>query len=442
MIRCRFIRAPASRRMPHAVRALAAAAALVAAATGGARAELAASCSGPVPVPLSLPAAEARLAACNREVDAALLARAAAAADVRIASQRPNPSLTLGASNVNPHAGIGAGPLRDKTVDSSVRVEQLVERGGKAVLRVEQARALLAASAADVAEQLRTQRLALRTAFFDLAAAQEKARLQRDFRRIAEASADASRRRFEAGDIPRVEADRFRLDAVRAANDERQSQSDLQRARAELARLLAAESQADALEVSPVWPDAAFGARGAERADVRAARLRLEAAERARDLARSLATRDVTVGMQADRWPVSEANTQGTGISYSLSVSFPLQVRHANEGEALRALADLESARAALAKTQAQAASDARVSEEEWRAASERRRRVEAEVAPAARDLAQGAEFAYAHGASGVLELLDARRSLKSVELDEVQLRAEAAKAWARHEAAVEGVEE
>jgi cobalt-zinc-cadmium efflux system outer membrane protein len=428
--------------MPHAARALAAAAALVVVATGGARAQFAASCAAPVPVPLSLAAAEARLAACNREVDAARLAHDAAAADLRIARQRPNPSLTLGASNVNPHAGIGAGALRDKTVDSSVRVEQLVERGGKAQLRVEQARALLAASAADIAEQLRAQRLALRTAFFDLAAAQEKARLQREFRRLSEASADASRRRFEAGDIPRVEADRFRLDAVRAANDERQSQSDLQRARAELARLLASEAQADALEVTPVWPDAPSRAPAAERADVRAARLRLEAAERSRDLARSLATRDLTVGMQADRWPVSETNTQGTGISYSLSVSFPLQVRHANEGEALRALADLAAARAALAKAQAQAASDGRVSEEEWRAASERRRRAEEEVAPAARDLAQGAEFAYAHGASGVLELLDARRSLKSVELDEVQLRAEAAKAWARREAAVDGAEE
>ena len=96
---------------------------------------------------------------------------------------------------------------------------------------------------------------------------------------------------------------------------------------------------------------------------------------------------------------MSETNTQGTGISYSLSVSFPLQVRHANEGEALRAMADLESARAALGKAQAQAASDARISDEEWRAASERRRRADAEVAPAARDLAQGAEFAYAHGA-------------------------------------------
>ncbi len=388
-------------------------------------------------------AAESRLAECNRDVVATRLAFDAAAADLRIAEQRPNPSLTLEGSNINPHAGLGSGPLRDKTFDSSVRVEQLIERGGKERLRAEQARALLAAARADVAEQLRAQRLAMRTAFFDLAAAQEKARLQHDFRVIADASADASRRRFEAGEIARVESDRFRLDAVRAANDERQAASDLQRARAELAKLLGAEARSRSLEVAPEWPrrEARVAAPGGERPDVVAALHRLESAERARDLAHSLATRDLTVGLQADHWPASEANPQGTGISYSVSVSLPLQVRHANEGEAARAIADLQSARAALERARAAAAADARIAEEEWRAASERLERAESEVAPAARDVAKGAEFAYARGATGVLDLLDARRSLKSVELDEVQLRADAAKAWARRDATVETVE-
>ncbi|MGZ5686008.1 MAG: TolC family protein, partial [Usitatibacter sp.] len=72
------------------------------------------------------------------------------------------------------------------------------------------------------------------------------------------------------------------------------------------------------------------------------------------------------------------------------------------------------------------------------RAARERREQVESEVRPVAGDVARAAEFAYARGATGVLDLLDARRSLKAVELDEVQARAEAAKAWARREAARE----
>src|SRR5947209_7380702 len=81
-------------------------------------------CAAPPPTTLSLPAADERLARCNRDVVAARLAVAAAEADLRIASQRPNPSLTLEASNVNPHLGVGAGPLRDKTFDSSIRLDQ------------------------------------------------------------------------------------------------------------------------------------------------------------------------------------------------------------------------------------------------------------------------------------------------------------------------------
>ena len=133
---------------------------------------------------------------------------------------------------------------------------------------------------------------------------------------------------------------------------------------------------------------------------------------------------------------------QGTGISYGLTLSVPLHVRHANEGEAARASADFDSAQAVLARAEAQAGAEARLAEADWLAARQRRMRVETEVRPVAREVGSAAEFAYARGATGVLDLLDARRSLKAVELDEVQARADAAKAWARREAAAETIEE
>ena len=404
-------------------------------------------CAPLPPVALTLPSAEERLRLCNRDVRAAELATIAAAADRRVAGQRPNPTFTLGASNVNPHAGFGSGPLRDKTFDSSVHIEQLVERGGKAELREAQTDRLLDAARADVAEQLRVQRLAMRTAFFDLAAAQERVRLQLEFRGLAGETAAASERRFAAGEVSRAEANRFRLDAARAENDARQAQADRERARLDLAKLIGAESSAPTIEVAPVWPDGTTAPDGkaraaGERPDVAAARRRVEAAQAARELARRIATRDVTVGLQADRWPVSEVNLQGTGTSYGLTLSVPLHVRHANEGEAARASADLETAQAVLARAQAQADAEARLAEADLRNARERRARLETEVRPVARDVAEAAEFAYKRGASGVLDLLDARRSVKAVELDEVQARAEAAKAWARREAALETFEE
>jgi cobalt-zinc-cadmium efflux system outer membrane protein len=399
-------------------------------------------CAQPPPLPLTLTAADERVVPCNREVRAAGLALAAARGDERIARQRPNPTMTLGASNVNPHAGFGAGSLRDKTFDASVRVEQLFERGGKPALRARLAEALVEAAGADVAEQVRAQRLAMRNAFFDVAATQERVRLQGEFRGLASQTAAAAKRRLDAGDIPRTEATRFSLDAARAASDLRQAELELRRARFELARALGAEVLAESLEVRDgldvraAPADSTVGIDALARPDVVASRYRVLAAESAFELARRLATRDVTVGVQADRWPVSEFNTQGTGISYGLTLSVPLHVRHANEGEAARARADLDMARANAQRMQSQAAGEARLAENDWRAARERRERLETEVRPLARDVAGAAEFSYERGATGVLDLLDARRSLKAVELDELQARLEAAKAWARREAA------
>lgn len=397
------------------------------------------SCPPVLPQPLSLAAAEARMESCNREVRAAALAIDAAQADVRIAGQRPNPTLSLTMNNWSPSKGLGSGGARDKQLDQALHLEQLLERGGKLDLRIAQAQANVAAARAELAEQRRQQRLAVRNAFFDLAAVQARAALQREFQSLATDSVNAARRRVEAGDVAAAEANRFALDAMRAENDLRQAEADLYKARLDLARLLAAEPMAVTLTVSPDWPLAARARDSGERADVMAARNRVVAAEAARELARQLGTRDVTVGLDAERSPVTEANPTANGITYGVSVSIPLFLHHRNEGEMQRALADLEVARASLEKVRAQAASEARLAEEEWRAASVRRDRLEAQVRPIARQVADAAEYAYSRGASGVLDLLDARRSLKAVELDELQARAEAAKAWARREAAVEG---
>src|SRR5215470_14287276 len=97
-----------------------------------------------VPTPLSLALAEQRLERCNRDVRTAGHALAAAEADRVIAGQRQNPTLTAEVGSVNPQMGIGGGPIRDKTVESSLRLGQLIERGGKAELREQQGDALVA----------------------------------------------------------------------------------------------------------------------------------------------------------------------------------------------------------------------------------------------------------------------------------------------------------
>ena len=392
---------------------------------------------------ISLSQAESRLASCNREVLAARRALEAAAADRITAGQRPNPNLTVGASNINPRAGVGGGPLRDKTIDSSLRLDQLVERGGKGILREQQADAAIAAAAADLQEVMRQQRQSLRQNFFELAFQQARVGVQREFVSYADESLGAVEKRLKVGDVAPTEANRFRLDDARVRNDLRQAAADIRKARAEFAKLIGAEPvAAEVSVVTAALPAVEAAAQLTinleQRADLMAANRRVEAAEAARSLAASIATRDITVSAQFDRWPVSADNAQGTGNSFGLYVSIPLSLRHANEGEVKRAAVDLQAARDTVLRLRAQAEADARIAIENWRAAAERAMQVERDILPLAREVARGAEFAYRKGATGVLDLLDARRVLKQVELDAAAARADAGKAWAQWAASTE----
>src|SRR5712664_3005654 len=117
---------------------------------------------------LTLAQSEQLLRSRNRELQAARRALEAAQANTLSAGARPNPTLSLGVGTINPSACVGAGPLRDKTVDSSVRVDQVIERGDRRELRVATASRLESASTEDLSEAVRQQRIALRSAYYDL----------------------------------------------------------------------------------------------------------------------------------------------------------------------------------------------------------------------------------------------------------------------------------
>ena len=393
-------------------------------------------------ISISLGMAEARLVNCNRDVLAARRSIEAADADRVTAGQRPNPNLTVGASNINRAAGIGSGPLQDKTIDSSVRLDQLVERGGKATLRERQADAVINAARADWHDVIRQQRLLLRQNYFELLFQQARVDTQREFAGYARASLEATEKRLKAGDMAPSEANRFRLDDARAQNDLRQAEIDVRKARLELAKSIGAEANAQFFAVSAVKLPSNDGVKIPssldDRADLVAAAHRLEAAESGRALAASIATRDVTVSAQFDRWPASVTNPQGTGNSFGLYLSIPLSVRHANEGEIKRASTDLQAAKDALIRLKVQAKAEAKLNLESWQAVVDRTSRIEGEILPLARNVAKAAEFAYGKGATSVLDLLDARRTLKQIELDASQANTDAGKAWAQWSASVE----
>ena len=394
---------------------------------------------------LSLSAADALLLQKNRDLQAARRAVEAAQAATLSAGARPNPNLSIGAASINPQVGLGGGALRDKIVDSSLRIDQLIERGNKRALRLSTAKELETASSADLADTLRQQRLALHGGYYDLLLAQDRLTISADTAALYQRSLEAAALRLKAGDIAGSDVARIQVDALRAQNDVRTAEADRRRAQLALAYLIGAEPQADSIRAVDAWPDphplpgANLDELIERRPDVRAARTRVAAADAARELAKSLRTRDVSLGAQFDHYPVNPSyaatSGAGTGNTWGLSVSVPLFTNYYFEGEIQSAEVAYSAAQESLEKTRALAQTEIAKAHADVSAAADRLARYRGGLLADAKKSADAAEFAYKNGAIGVMDLLDARRTLRSIQLDAAAARADYAKALAAWQA-------
>lgn len=385
---------------------------------------------GQVSIHLSLSEAEALWRQHSHELRLNQAVVAGALADVQVAGQLPNPQASLNMGSISPSTGFGAGHLKDKMMDTQLHLEQLIERGGKKELRVKSAEARLAAVRKDVLDAGRQQLITLQMAYYDLLLAQEKSRLAQEAAELYGKGAAVGQLRLKAGDIAPVDLSRLQIDKARADNEARQAQADLEVAQVALAYLIGRENEAGQLVATATWPSTALPEvlplPLAQRPAIEAARFRLQAAESARDLARAQKKRDVTVGVLLER------NNQGTPTnSYGFGVSVPLFVWHEYEGEIARAEAEFDAARVQYEQVQAQGVSELA----QWRtallSAVDRQKRLETGLLADAERVAKAAEFAYSKGAMGLMDLLDARRTLRQIQLEAANARADYAKALA-----------
>jgi len=408
---------------------------------------------------LTAAAAMQRVGDCHPDVLAARDALRGAAADVTTAGQAPNPQLTVGAGSMSgARGGIGGGSLWSKTFDHQLRVDQLLERGGKAEARRAAATAQREAARLTLADTLRQAEAGVARLHADLWAAQARVQALSDSVQASEQSLKALERRVAAGDAPAADVMRFRADHARAQADLQQARGDARALQIQLAAAIGALPQADRLqaerpanpetttETTPEAPPTASASprageaeveRLAQRADLQAAEQRLRAAEHSRDVAQALRTRDVNVGLQVDHYPASAANPSGSGNTLSVSVSVPLMVRHAYDGEIARAQADVDAARNAYERSRELALADLQRLRGQLDAAQTRYRLAATELEPAATQLATALERAYQRGGVGSLELLEARRNQRAAQVERITAEAEQAKARADWAAAL-----
>lgn len=393
---------------------------------------------------LTLRQAEIFFAARNRELRLAQQMLQGAEADRISASARPNPTVSLSATqigNTYPQ-GYDSGRL-DRRADLTLGINQTIERGDKRLLRMEAADFNIRATRGDYADIQRQQKVALQGAYFDLVAAQEKLRIASETAGSFQKTLDAVELRLKAGDIASADVARIHVDALRAQNDARAAQAERQKAQSALAYIIGAERNAAQINAVDSWPStseaAAFDLEQAlaGRADVQAALARVQQAEKNRDLARALRTRDVTAGVQVDRTPWNPLANPTSQNTVGFSVSMPLFTNYYFEGEIRRAEVDLQSARENLERVRALALSEIARSRADLDAARERAARFRDLLLKEAQRAADAAEFAYTRGAIGVMDLLDARRQLYATRLDASATQADYAKSLAAWEAAI-----
>lgn len=383
-------------------------------------------------LPITLGQARDWAASANIDIIHARQARAAAIGMRIMAAARPNPVLSVGATQVRSRL---VGPDQfGRTPDEVVRIDQPIELGGKRGARIAAANAGLAAADQDVADTARQVRAQVETAYAALRAAQDRVTATTDIAAGWARSASVAQRRLAAGDISAGELARQQVEAARASADALAAVAARTEARTLLAILIGRDGDAARLVAADPWPAApspsALPAEelAAARPDVRAAVARLEQARQLLRGARALRTPDVSVGVQYEYQPLPI----GVGPSVGFGLSVPLQVGTRYSGEIAVAGAALGDAEASAQKALSVATAEIAAARSGLATASEKRRRFEEELVPAARQAAQTAEFAYARGALALTDLLDARRALAAASLGLVDARADEAAAGSR----------
>lgn len=356
---------------------------------------------------------------------------AAARFDVLTADRAPLPTFSAKASTSDAGNGtaLTAGSAPRKT-DKSWGLDWTFERGGKRGHRTEAARLIAQAAEAELTETQLQQQLLAKDLFFDVLTAQEKTHHLKAIALAAEATASTAKVRQQAGDLSAQDMLRVEIEAERASADYRKSLLDEKRSSHVLAQTLGMSS-AQVSSVQSNWPQLSnlpleqtqsLDEWIASRPDVKAALLRMQAAQALLENAKALGKIDPTIGLSVD------SNPGTTKRLTELRVQFPLQANSTYEGEIGRATAQYDQAQTQWEQAKLNAQTEWQTMREAHAASMARQKIYAQEIVPRAQKVAAQAELAYAKGAIPLVDLLDARRTLKTSLIEALDVQSEHAK--------------
>jgi cobalt-zinc-cadmium efflux system outer membrane protein len=373
-----------------------------------------------------------RLALANHPTIAAAQQRLDAAQfHLQAAASGPNPEVQL-----NPFLG----PAAVGGSDEALIVAQVIEISGRRRMRTHVANAHRSGVQAEAAATQRDLVFEVKTAYVELLLAREVVALNEALGQTARQFRDAAQRQFDLGNVPRIQVERADIELARAEQELLRAQSDASVREAELNTWLGRDAAtpialADPLKFQAVevnepelWPRAL-----AQRPEVRAAEAEWQARKSQVALTAAERRPDLLVEGRRNEFGSNSQN------ALRLSLTFPLLDRGAIRLEVKAAQADVREQEALLVQVQNQVRLEVRTALAHVQQARALTERYEQDIVPHTERLVQTIQRGFDAGASTMLDVLDAQRTLRSVQTEYRQAIADYLQALAELEWATGG---
>ncbi len=354
---------------------------------------------------------------------------AGAEADVRAAGAVPNPLLSgsLGKSWSCGPAGC-PGPAWGAGLSDQAALSDVLS--GKRGLRVDVARAALAAARLSRADAERTLSFQVKQQFLAALVGQRAVDYAREAQAATREMHQLSQARFRAGAVSEADVARFEVQALEAEQGLDQAQQAARQAKVGLAFLLGVRAAVPEFEaegpellhaavparLAAATPDGLVAEARRLRPDLGAAVRQEERAAAAVTLAKRQLVPEVALSLQySQQGSGPTAVTPPTG---TVGLSLPLPVLYQQQGEVARAEADQRVQAATRAKVEAQVLSDVEGAHAAFTAARRRAERMESRLLDRARLARDLVRIQYQKGAASLLDYLDAERTYIAVQVE------------------------
>ena len=330
------------------------------------------------------------------------------------AALRPNPVFTSSNEDFNVFNPSKFDPVN--TQEFTQNVAFLIERGGKRQARIADARLTTAVANSTLTDVERQLDLQVKLAFVNYLLSNETLKLAEDNLHGYGQVIEANQVRLTAGDISQTDFDRIKIEEASFQSDVLTARTSMLQARSQLAALLGI---ADAAKLNvtgqlgppPVQESLAELQQAAlqHRPDYLAARQNVQKGEADLALARANGAADVSVGPEYKR--------NGPDNTLGIVLQIPLRVFDRNQGEKLRTSRELESSRYAEQAVRLQVLSDVQQAWDAYQSALERHNLYTKDYLQRSQNVLERLTFSYQHGATSLLDYLDAIRSHRDVQL-------------------------